>query len=140
MWAEIVADCLVGPNVSSHLPTGNHYRDFLLQDLPELLGAVPLQSEHECGTCVMVLRAVRDVLNNAYHDRWIGRGGPTAWPPLSTPDLNPSDFYLWGHLNTFVYATPVDNEEAHHIVDACQTVRNYPGIFARIRRSMMRLP
>jgi hypothetical protein len=25
-------------------------------------------------------RAVQYVLNNAYHDQWIGRGGPTAWP------------------------------------------------------------
>jgi hypothetical protein len=32
--------------------------------------------------------AVRDVLNNTYHDRWIGRGGPTAWPPHSR-DSNP---------------------------------------------------
>jgi hypothetical protein len=26
-------------------------------------------------------RAVRDVLSNTYHDTWIGKGGPTAWPP-----------------------------------------------------------
>jgi hypothetical protein len=45
-------------------------------------------------------RAVRGVLSNSYHDRWIGTGGPTAWPPCSTPYLNPLDFYLWGHLNT----------------------------------------
>jgi hypothetical protein len=34
---------------------------------------------------------------------------------------------------------PADNEEALHrrTVDACQTVRNYPGVFARTRRSMM---
>jgi hypothetical protein len=33
-----------------------------------------------------------------------------------------------------VYAAPVDNEEALHyrIVDACQTIRNYPGIFERM--------
>jgi hypothetical protein len=84
-------------------------------------------------------RAVRDVLNNTYHDPWIGRGGPTAWPPRS-PDLNPLDCYLWGHLNTPVYAAPVDNEEAlhHRIVDACQTIRNCPGIFGRMPRSMSR--
>jgi hypothetical protein len=77
-------------------------------------------------------RAVRDVLNNIYHDRWIGRGGPTAWPPYSMPDLNPLDFYLCGHLRAFVYVVPVDNEEALHcIVDACQT------IFERMRRSIM---
>jgi hypothetical protein len=45
--------------------------------------------------------AVRDVLNNTYHGGWIGRAGPTAWPPRS-PDLNPLYFYLWGHLNTLV--------------------------------------
>jgi hypothetical protein len=42
-----------------------------------------------------------------------------------------------GHVNTLVYATPVDNEEAHRIVDACQTISNYAGIFARMGRSMM---
>jgi hypothetical protein len=60
-------------------------------------------------------RAVRDVLNSSYHDRWTGRGGPTAWPPRSTANLNP----------------PIDNEEAlhHGIVDACQTISNYSGIY-----------
>jgi hypothetical protein len=98
------------------------------------------QSEHECGTCMMVFRAVRDVLNNTYHDRWIRRGWPTAWPPRSTPDLTPLYFHLWQHLKTLVYAAPVDNEKALHIriVDACQTIRNYPGIFERMRPSMMR--
>jgi hypothetical protein len=68
----------------------------------------------------------------------MGRG-PTAWPSPS-PDLNPLDFYVWGHLKTLVYAASVDNEEAlhHRIVAACQTIRCYPGIFERMRRSMMR--
>jgi hypothetical protein len=68
--------------------------------------------------------AVRDVHSNPYHDRRIGTGGPTEWPPRS-PDLNPLEFHLWGHLKTLVYAAPVDNEEAfyHRIVDACQTIR-----------------
>jgi hypothetical protein len=59
--------------------------------------------------------------------------GETAWPPHS-PDLNPLDFYLWRHLTTVVYSVPLDNEET----DACQTIRNYPGIFERMRWSMMR--
>jgi hypothetical protein len=39
-----------------------------------------------------------------------------------------------------VHADPVDNEEAfdHHILEICQNIRNYPGIFERMRRSMMR--
>jgi hypothetical protein len=46
-------------------------------DLPKFLEDETLE-EHECGTCMMVLRAVRDVLNNTYLGRWIGRGGPTC--------------------------------------------------------------
>jgi hypothetical protein len=72
-------------------------------------------------TVIHFSRAVRDVPSNTYHDRWIGRGGPTAWPPRSP------DFYLWGHLQTLLYSDPVDNEEAlHRIVDACQIICNCP--------------
>jgi hypothetical protein len=83
-------------------------------------------------------RAVRHVLNDTYHGRWIGRG-PTAWPPHS-PGLNTLDFYLCGHLKSRVYAAPVDNEEAlhHRSVDACRTIRNDPGTFEWMWRSMMR--
>jgi hypothetical protein len=82
---------------------------------------------------------VRYALNNTYYDRWIGRGGPTEWPPRSR-DLNPLDVYPWGHLESLVYAASVDNEEAlhHSIVDACQTVRNCRGIFEWMLRFMMR--
>jgi hypothetical protein len=91
------------------------------------------------GALVYFSRAVRDVLYNTYHDRWIGRGGPTAWPPRS-PDLNPLEFNLWGHLKSLVYAAPVYNEEAldHRIVDTSQTSHNYLDIFERMRQSMMR--
>jgi hypothetical protein len=82
-------------------------------------------------------RAVRDVLSNAYHDRWIGTGGPTAWPQRS-PDFNPQDSYQWEHLKPLVYSAPVGNEEAHRIVGDCQTIRNCPGISARMPRSVMR--
>jgi hypothetical protein len=69
----------------------------------------------------------------------MARRGPIAWPPHS-PHLNRLDFYLWGRLKSLVYAAPVDNEEAlhHHIVVACQTTRNHPGICERMRWSMMR--
>jgi hypothetical protein len=79
-------------------------------------------------------RAVRDALNNVYHDRWIGRGGPTAWLPRS-PNLNPPV----GTPKCLVYAAPVDNGEALHqrTVDACQTIRNCPGNFERLRRSKL---
>jgi hypothetical protein len=51
-----------------------------------------------------------------------------------------SAFLPVGTPKTPVCITPVDNEERlhHRIVDACQTVRNYPGVFQRTRRSMSR--
>lgn len=51
---------------------------------------------------------VRNILDEVFPQRWIGRGGPTEWPPRS-PDLTPLDFFLWGYLKTKVYRTPVQN-------------------------------
>ncbi|KAJ4442231.1 hypothetical protein ANN_12097 [Periplaneta americana] len=42
-------------------------------------------------------------------DQWLGRGGPIF--PRS-PDLNPLDFYLWGHLKSLVYSSPVPDLES----------------------------
>ena len=48
-------------------------------------------------------------LNEVFGNRWIGRNGPVAWPARST-DLTPLDFYLWGHMKTLVYITPIETE------------------------------
>jgi hypothetical protein len=119
-------------------------QNFLSHEPPRLLEDAPLAVRarmwymHE-GAPAHFSRAVRDVLSSTYHDRRTGRGGPIAWPPRS-PHLIHLNFYLWGHLNPLVYAAPVDNEEAlqHRTVDACQTIRNFPGVFPRTRRSVMR--
>jgi hypothetical protein len=57
MWAGIAGDCFVVPDVLPHRLAGNHYRHFLLHDLPKLLEIVPL-AEHECSTCNIVLRHI----------------------------------------------------------------------------------
>ncbi|KAJ4437144.1 hypothetical protein ANN_17279 [Periplaneta americana] len=70
-------------------------------------------------------------------NRWIGRGGPIAWRPRS-PDLNPIDFYLWGHLKSLLYSSPVPDMESlrNRIVAGCEEIRNTPGIWDRVRRAM----
>jgi hypothetical protein len=80
---------------------------------------VSAERTHDCGPAHFS-RSMRGILSNTYHDRWIGRGGPIAWPPRS-PDLSPMDFYQRGHLKFLVYAISVDNEEAlhHRSVDVC---------------------
>ena len=51
---------------------------------------------------------VRDFLDQWLPNHWIGRGGPTAWPPNS-PDLTPCDFFLWGFIRQHVYRVPIQN-------------------------------
>ena len=51
---------------------------------------------------------VRQYLDNKFQNRWSGWGGSIEWPAWS-PDLNPMDFYFWGHLKSLVYSTPVPN-------------------------------
>jgi hypothetical protein len=100
VWAGIVGDHLFGPNVSKARLTGNDYPQFLREELPVMLEDVPLTVrqkmwfQHDGAPAHYSLR-VRRFFTDSYPQRWIGRGGPVAWPPRS-PDLNPLDFILWG--------------------------------------------
>jgi len=69
----------------------------------------------------------RELLNELFSNRWLGQGGPVAWPPRS-PDLTPLDYYLWGHMKTLVYETKVDSRAAlrRRIFAAAQQIRILP--------------
>ena len=45
-------------------------------------------------------------LDATFTNRWIGRDGPTPWPPRS-PDITPLDFFLCGYVKDRVFSTPV---------------------------------
>jgi len=47
-------------------------------------------------------RDVTTFLDGTFSGRWVGRGGPTAWPPRS-PDLTPLDFFAWGFIKDGAY-------------------------------------
>ena len=80
---------------------------------------------------------VREYLNEAFKNRWIGRGGSIAWPPRS-PDLTSLDFFLWGYLKSVVYETPVESREdlVDRIFNAADAVRAMPNIFTRVQESL----
>ncbi|KAJ4434053.1 hypothetical protein ANN_16372 [Periplaneta americana] len=48
------------------------------------------------------------------------------------------DFYLWGHLKSLVYSSPVPDLESlrNRIVACSEDIRNTPGVWDRVRRSM----
>jgi hypothetical protein len=54
------------------------------------------------------LRIAEQHLNQTFAEQWIERGGPVNWSGRS-PDSNSLDFWLWGHLNTFVYSAPIND-------------------------------
>jgi len=144
IWAGIVADQLIGPFVLPPRLNGDVYLDFLRNTLPGLLEEVPLNIRQQMifqhdGAPAHFYREVRNYLDEAYPGRWIGRGGPIAWPPRS-PDLTSLDFFLWGYLKNLVYATPVETVEQlqQRIFDSCRTIQNTAGIFERVRQSMVR--
>ena len=82
---------------------------------------------------------VRNYLQTVYPNRWIGHGGPQEWPPRSR-DLNSLDFFLWDHLKTLVYTSPINTIEKlrERIVAAYNKIKSSPGIFKQVRNSMRR--
>lgn len=100
VWIGIVNGILVGPFILPDRLTGDVYLDFLQNNLPGLLEDVPLHIRQamwllQDGAPPHFRREVREFLDNAFPNRWIGRSGPVAWPPRS-PDLNPCDFFFVG--------------------------------------------
>ena len=66
---------------------------------------------------------VREFLNETFRNRWIGRNGPTPWPPRS-PDITPLDFFLWGYVKDRVQRTPVRDVETlqSRVIEVLATV------------------
>ena len=102
---------------------GENYLEFLQEELPELLEDVPLDVrrrmwfQHD-GAPAHSTRIVRDWLDQRFPGRRFGRRGPVSWPPRS-PDLNPLDFFLWGHVKAYVYGRtrPYDLEDLRARID-----------------------
>ncbi|KAJ4438002.1 hypothetical protein ANN_13941 [Periplaneta americana] len=117
------------------LPGKHHTVPHVLEDTP-LINRQHIHFLHD-GPPAHFSRTARRYLDRRFPDRWIGRGGPIAWPPRS-PDLNRLDFYLWGHLKSLVYSSPVpDLESLQNRIAACsEDIRNTPGVWDRVRRSM----
>ena len=115
VWAGIIDKFLIGPFFLDGKLTGTKYVDFLSTRLHEISEEIPVDIRlrmrfmHDEDPPYFS-RVARQFLNQHFANKWIGRGGPIAWPARS-PDLNPLDFHLWGHLKSIVYATSIENAE-----------------------------
>lgn len=88
--------------------TGDVYKDLLQSVVPSYFTGTQgnrrlwLQQD---GAPAHYSTNVRRYLNENLAGRWIGRGGPIAWPPRS-PDLSINDFWLWGDVRDRLYRKP----------------------------------
>ena len=70
-----------------------------------ILGTVVYQQD---GAPSHFALLVREYLNRTFPNRWIVRGSPRLWTARS-PDLTPTDCFLWGFVKDKVYRTKVRN-------------------------------
>ncbi|GBN17400.1 hypothetical protein AVEN_212158-1, partial [Araneus ventricosus] len=66
---------------------------------------------------------IREFLDTAFPQRWIGRADVTAWPSLF-PDITPLDFYLVGYVKQHVYSERINdiNHLKQRITDVIHSV------------------
>lgn len=120
----------------------------LLQDvIPGLLDGLGLDLEirnniiymHD-GAPAHWDRNVRNHLDQTYPNRWIGRGGPMAWPARS-PDLNPLDYFMWGYIKQVVYRGDVHDQQRTKtlIVDAFKSLKDSAGLVKAVNNHTRRV-
>ncbi len=105
VWCGIWGDRIIGPFFFEGTVTGESNLQMLEEKVWPQISESPELSEalfQQGGAPGHWAVSVRNWLDNKFPRRWIGRGGPIAWPPRS-PDLTPLDFFLWGYLKSQVY-------------------------------------
>ena len=112
-WAGILGNTLNGPFIIEDRMRDEDYLNFIADVVMPILDDMPLQSRHlwyqlDSAPAHFTL-LVCQWLDN-FPIRWIGRGGPIAWP-VRSPDLTPLDFFLWGCMKENVYETEIASRE-----------------------------
>lgn len=139
VWAGILGSRIIGPFFIEGNLNGEMYLDLLTDHIiPAIENAANEQNIdfeevffQQDGAPAHYANIVKNHLNTTFPNRWIGRGGPIAWPPRS-PDLTPLDFFLWGYLKDRVFRTkPAHlNEMMDRIVENCLVPDE--AMFARV--------
>lgn len=144
VWGGIFNNTLLPLRVINERLNADMYRNFLETNLFGFIDDVPLNIvqnmwyQHD-GAPPHRGREVIAWLHEHFPNKWIGNGGPVAWPPRS-PDLNPLDYYFWGHLKQLVYHVEITTRQQllDRIEDAANSIRNDPNIIRRVTESLVR--
>ena len=104
-------NCLYRVSINSfpdykHLLQENYLGMLELYVAPQLEKFQPWIIFQQDGTPPHWVSDVRRFLDATFPNRWIGRDGPTRWPPRS-PDITSLEFFLWVYVKDKVFPTPV---------------------------------
>ena len=93
VWCGLTKDRVVGPFFfTEQIVTGQSYLRMLETFAYPVLRNIDNVIFQQDGAPPHWALVVRDSLNEKIPNSWIGRDGPTAWPPRS-PDVTPLDFF-----------------------------------------------
>ncbi|XP_018369530.1 PREDICTED: uncharacterized protein LOC108765352 [Trachymyrmex cornetzi] len=113
VWAGILCNQIVGPFFLEDNFTAERYFNLLNNEIIPAIRNISgiafdnVWFQQDGAPCHFGLIA-RNLLNNIFPGRWIGRRGSIEWPPRS-PDLTPLDNFYWSFLKNKVYETkPTD--------------------------------
>ena len=125
VWCGLMHNQIIGPFIFAESTiTANIYLDMLkhyvVSQLEEFQPWVMFQQDGAPPHWGLI---VRNFFNETFPNRWIGRNGPTPWPPRS-PDITRLDFFLWGYIKDRIYRTLVPDVETLQsgIIDVLATV------------------
>ncbi|KAJ8892186.1 hypothetical protein PR048_004766 [Dryococelus australis] len=111
--------------------------------LPALLEGVPLvvsrdiwfhhnvSPAHSSATAKAHMNVAFDTTCIDYHSSIEG--------PRHSPKLSPLDLFVWGHLKSLVYKTPVTQLDnlSSRIMHACNLIQNTPGMLGKMGQSLL---
>jgi hypothetical protein len=140
VWAAMSSDALIGPFFVTGRVTSEVYVHLLeTKFLPALMQRNIHQRAifQQDGAPSHTSYAARQFLHQHFPNRWVGKFGPTHWPPRS-PDLTSCDNALWGIIKHSVHAghpsTTAELEMAIHNAFTKVT----PDMLARIHERTWR--
>lgn len=99
VWCRLLVDKVIGPYFFAE--------DTEIHELSRYAWAVlDITTRWLAAKCALLLWAwtVHHTLNETFPSCWIRRGGPIPWP-LTSPDITPLNFFLWGYVKGIVYET-----------------------------------
>lgn len=130
---------MIGPVFLEENLNGERYVNLLNTVVSDVLDDLPLADrrlvwyQHD-GAPPHFARVSRNWLDAEFGPRWIGRGGPVAWPPRSS-DLTPLDFFFWGYVQSIMYATePVTLDNLRDRIQQAAALVS-PDMLARTREN-----